>query len=536
MATDQAAPASDVDIDVPKTVTAEMSETAKTPAARSTQTKSSGGRKKPRSVLEKVRPPRRSFGEYVRSSEGRAAIMTYFVSTVLHALVLLALALVVLDQDTLDNLFQIVSKPPEQEIQDEEVFQALEQPDQIYNDSFEDNPQDTIATDIIAETTPLQLDINDFEPSVEILDSDLQSLTEIAKEGEFGGRSAKGKKGLVKSQGGNAASEAAVVRGLKWLADIQLPDGSWSFSELGESSNPGQLNDCKMGATGMALMAFLGAGHTHKKEGPYKDAVMGGLSYLMNNARLVPAGADFRAKSNQGNMYVQGICVIALAEAYGMSKDKPLRRAAEGGIAFIINAQDSAGGGWRYKPQQAGDTSVVGWQVMALISGHGSKIHVPRNVMNGANAFLDYVQAEDEKHIYYGYDKPAKRLSTTAIGLLCRMYLGWDHDNGKLKKGVAYLASQGPSKNDDYYNYYATQVMHHWGGDVWTKWNDVMRDQLIDTQDMEGVEAGSWKPRGAGHAVVQGGRLYTTVLNIMSLEVYYRHLPLYQRNAVQADF
>jgi hypothetical protein len=116
------------------------------------------------------------------------------------------------------------------------------------------------------------------------------------------------------------------------------------------------------------------------------------------------------------------------------------------------------------------------------------------------------------------------------------MYLGWDHDNEKLKKGIAYLAANGPSKNDEYYNYYATQVMHHWGGEAWTKWNDVMRDQLIETQAQEGVEAGSWKPIGSGHAASSGGRLYTTVLNIMSLEVYYRHLPLYQRNAVQADF
>ncbi|HUG17383.1 MAG TPA: prenyltransferase/squalene oxidase repeat-containing protein, partial [Planctomycetaceae bacterium] len=330
--------------------------------------------------------------------------MTYFVSTVLHALVLFALALIVLDNETIENLFNIVSKPPEQEVQDEDVFQALDQPDQIYNDSFEDNPQDTVATDIIEETTPLQLDINDLEPSIELDDEAFQSLAEIAKQGEFGGRSAKGKQGLIKSQGGNEGSEAAVVRGLKWLADIQLPDGSWSFSEIGASSDPGELKDCQMGATGMALMAFLGAGHTHMKDGPYKNAVRGGLGYLMNNARLTPAGADFRAKSGQGNMYVHGICVIALTEAYGMTKDLPLRNAAEGGIAFIINAQHSGNGGWHYSPNpDKPDTSVVGWQVMALISGHGSKIRIPKNVLTGASNFMNTVELQDDKYVYYGY-------------------------------------------------------------------------------------------------------------------------------------
>lgn len=541
MTTDQAAPASDANLDAPqRDATAKSASTSGSRAksdrnsapARSAQSATKG---KSKSVLDKVRPPRRSLGEYLRSQDGRAAILTYFVSTVLHALVLFALALVVLDNETIENLFNIVSKPPEQEVQDEDVFQALDQPDQIYNDSFEDNPQDTVATDIIEETTPLQLDINDLEPSIELEDEAFQSLAEIAKQGEFGGRSAKGKKGLIKSQGGNEGSEAAVVRGLKWLADVQLPDGSWSFSEIGASPDPGELSDCKMGATGMALMAFLGAGHTHKKDGPYKNSVMGGLSYLMNNARLTPAGADFRAKSNQGNMYVHGICVIALAEAYGMTKDLPLRKAAEGGIAFIINAQHSGNGGWHYDPNpKSPDTSVVGWQVMALISGHGAKIRIPKNVLTGASNFLNTVEAQDDKYVYYGYNAPAKgRPALTAVGLLCRMYLGWDTDNENLKKGVAYLASVGPS-NNEYYNYYATQVMHHWGGEVWTKWNEVMRDQLINTQAMEGVEAGSWKP-GTGHAG-PGGRLYTTVLNIMCLEVYYRHLPLYQRNAVQADF
>jgi hypothetical protein len=85
-----------------------------------------------------------------------------------------------------------------------------------------------------------------------------------------------------------------------------------------------------------------------------------------------------------------------------------------------------------------------------------------------------------------------------------------------------------------YYNYYATQVLHHWGGEEWKKWNAVMRDHLIDTQETDGHARGSWLPTsslGGSH----GGRLYQTTLSIMTLEVYYRHLPLYRDRDLDAE-
>ncbi|MCP4171260.1 MAG: hypothetical protein GY758_10870, partial [Fuerstiella sp.] len=90
-------------------------------------------------------------------------------------------------------------------------------------------------------------------------------------------------------------------------------------------------------------------------------------------------------------------------------------------------------------------------------------------------------------------------------------------------------------------NYYATQVMLHYGGEKWQKWNAVMRDHLVATQIKEGHESGSWgilnadgKPADAHGA--RAGRLYMTCLCTMTLEVYYRHLPLYGDSAMaEAD-
>jgi hypothetical protein len=121
----------------------------------------------------------------------------------------------------------------------------------------------------------------------------------------------------------------------------------------------------------------------------------------------------------------------------------------------------------------------------------------------------------------------------TAVGLLCRMYLGWKRDNPALKAGVEHLAKKGPHPGDIYYNYYATQVLHHWGGDLWNTWNLKMREELVSTQIKEGPGAGSWDVKDPhGYA---GGRLYQTTLSLLTLEVYYRHLPIYRRFDDVAD-
>ena len=130
----------------------------------------------------------------------------------------------------------------------------------------------------------------------------------------------------------------------------------------------------------------------------------------------------------------------------------------------------------------------------------------------------------------------AQSPTMTAVGLLGLMYMGMTPANRDLLNGVEYLKKYPPGRSGVYYDYYATQVFHHVGGESWQFWNlgpdgkSGIRDTLIAKQDMgrdpkHPHQLGSWEGTNA-HG---GGRLMATSLNLLSLEVYYRHLPLYRR-------
>ncbi|HEY1066315.1 MAG TPA: prenyltransferase/squalene oxidase repeat-containing protein, partial [Pirellulales bacterium] len=234
-------------------------------------------------------------------------------------------------------------------------------------------------------------------------------------------------------------------------------------------------------------------------------------------------------------MYAHGICSIALCEAYAMTQDRDLRAPAQKAIDYIIYCQNP-GGGWRYEPKQQGDTSVVGWQLMALRSAQMAYLDVPDDAIKRAVKFLDSV-AEREPGDRYGLARYAYQPGTgisevmTAEAMLCRQYTGWKRSEPAMGDAVRWLISEHlPSGNSGfnvYYFYYGTQVMHHYGGEPWKAWNNRVRDLLVNTQVKRGELEGSWDPRGQWGN--QGGRIFTTSLSLLTLEVYYRHLPLYDR-------
>jgi hypothetical protein len=338
---------------------------------------------------------------------------------------------------------------------------------------------------------------------------------------------------VVTKEGGTTLTEAAVARGLRWMTNHQNQDGSWSLSGFRHAG------DCNCGGDGhfsgkapgtaLAMLPYLGAGQTHLA-GKYKNTVSRGLRWLIENQG---EDGDLRAGAN-GNegMYTHGQASIVLCEAFAMTGDEALRVPAQKSIDFIVNAQ-YRDGGWRYQPEprsQRGDTSVVGWQLMALQSARAANLTVPDETWSLADMYLDSVQHQSgSRYSYQAGGGPTEVM--TAEALLCRMYLGWNRERPALNRGIEWLSeNHAPDayRPNIYYWYYGTQVMHHAGGDEWEAWNLKMRDILCQSQETGGHAAGSWSPRSHDHANA-GGRIYVTALSICTLEVYYRHLPIFRQ-------
>jgi len=343
-------------------------------------------------------------------------------------------------------------------------------------------------------------------------------------------------------------TEEAIERGLAYLAERQQDDGSWSLGGEGERV----VMQSDTAATGLALLAFQGAGYTHRQH-QYASVVAKGLGFLLQNQR--DDGDLFRredAASNQNVwLYSHAIAALALCEAYGMTQDPELERPAQQAIAFIIASQHPSRGGWRYRPRNSSDTSVSGWMMMALKSGELSGLQVPAETYEGIDQWLRVAQAgpgEADRYRYnpYAPNNESQRhgrevtRTMTAVAMLMRMYGGWRRDNPMMQSGADFLAEAPPAigrrrrpLRDTYYWYYATQVMFHMGGEYWQDWNRVLTPLLVDSQRTEGPRAGSWDPRlpVPDRWSVHGGRLYVTAMNLLSLEVYYRHLPIYEETA-----
>jgi hypothetical protein len=159
---------------------------------------------------------------------------------------------------------------------------------------------------------------------------------------------------------------------------------------------------------------------------------------------------------------------------------------------------------------------------MALKAAERAGFPIPPNTWQGVRLYLDSVAVDREGRYGYETQKKAFDISVTSMALLSRMYSGWKRDDGDLRKGIALIDRKGPYDNL-YYCYFASQVMKNWGGAEWERWNERLRDDLVARQDRDGDAVGSWAPRDRSDTSVAGGRLLTTCLATLTLEVYYRN-------------
>jgi Squalene-hopene cyclase C-terminal domain len=360
--------------------------------------------------------------------------------------------------------------------------------------------------------------------------------------GCFGYRDGGGRRKAVARFGGSPATESAVEAALRWLKRHQESDGHWDNLKYAEGSVQGLGKGGDTGVTGLALLAFLGAGHT-SKSGKFRDNVLRAANYLVSQQKADGTISDKRAGSHSLS-YSHAIGTLALAELYGMTKDPRFRAPAQKAIDKILAWQNSYSG-WRYRPKDGQvDVSVTGWMVMALKSAKIGGLKTDAAGFQGAIKWLDTNTNKKTGHIGYMGRGKQRWQAAVSVCMLSKLLMGFRRDDPMLKKQGGLLLKDLPNwdkmaRQDQghsmYYWYYGTLAMFQLGGEGWKSWNKEMKTTLITNQKQGGPMDGSTKDVDGSWDPVSwvrkygGSRVYTTALNALTLEVYYRYLPMYAK-------
>jgi len=352
--------------------------------------------------------------------------------------------------------------------------------------------------------------------------------------GAFGQRTGGGKKRAVVKNGGSKKTEAAVDAGLMWLANHQEKDGHWDAIKYegasAEGAGPAEVDSA---ATGAALLAFLGAGHTDRT-GPWKNNVKTAISWLISTQK--PDGSwGLRNYSN-------GICTMAIAEAAGMGcGGSPTKKSAELAVDYLLKQQNTSGG-FDYKgPSNRDDMSLTGWCIMGLKSAllAGIRENDIKEAFIKCGNLLDNMHGtKDNTSSTKGYawydNRPegngnggwaSAGSACQAIAMLVRQYLGWHRSEPWLMAAAQSQVSKIPvdySGLNVYRAYYSFLTLFQQGGKDWTTWNEPVSKIVVAAQRQDGDFKGSWDKNGLGHLDF-GGRVMYTAFLCLSLEIYYRY-------------
>ena len=331
---------------------------------------------------------------------------------------------------------------------------------------------------------------------------------------------------------GTPQSEAAVNRALAYLASRQSSDGHWAS---------GQQYRSDAGITGLCLMAFLAAGHQPGR-GRYGIVLSEAVDWLANCVHMdgqisVPNGLIHSSQGQSGPvMYGHGFGLLALAEAYGMTRRHDLKQKLEAAVKLIEDTQNQDGqnardGGWRYQPQQGdADLSVTVVQVLGLRACRNAGIKVSQSTIDRAINYMKRLINADGGFSYQfgmGQSNPAR----TGAGVLSLCLAGM-RDSPQVQAGLTYLVKHPFQRGNDwiyrdhlhYSVYYVTQAMYQAGGEYWKGWYPGIRDRLVASQDSDGSWAhGDFSPSD------NGGPEYATAMGLLVLQVPAGLLPIYQK-------
>ena len=301
--------------------------------------------------------------------------------------------------------------------------------------------------------------------------------------------------------------ERAVTRGLDYLASTQRPDGSW----------PGQYGQLS-GVVGLSMMAFLAHGE-QPGEGKYRDVIPRAVDFIISTQA---SNGLLAGKNQMSPMYSHGFATLALAEVYGMTDDKRVGKALEKAVGLILSSQaQNPQGAWRYSvDSRDADTTVAGSQMLALRAAATAGIEVPLEAVQKGVQFYKRCYCPGGGFGYTGNSGP--NAIRAGIGLLILSLSGeYRSPEAKATADYLYYADKGTSTGGHFYYmcYYCSQAMRQAGGKYWHQWNREMTPRIMSLQQANG----SWGGQGSTGAVLN------TAMALLSIEINYDYLPIYQR-------
>ena len=311
---------------------------------------------------------------------------------------------------------------------------------------------------------------------------------------------------------GTPQSEAAVQKGLDFLAKQQQPDGHWVSGNY--------QNDTAI--SGLCALAFLSAGHQPGR-GKYGEALTRAVDWLADSVQKSGLVGG-RGGTAGPPMYGHGFATLALAEIYGMTKRADFRSKLDSAIQLIVMAQN-AEGGWRYQPTASdADISVTAVQFLALKAAHNAGIKVPEETIKKAVGYIKRCANNVDGGFSYQASSRGSGPARTGAGVTCLLLAG-EKSSSECLAGIQYLiehpleAYEWAYRQHEYYAYYyCTQAFYQVGGSAWKSWFVRMRDRLVARQDSSN---GNWRDNP--------GNEYATAMAVLTLQVPAGLLPIYQK-------
>jgi hypothetical protein len=348
--------------------------------------------------------------------------------------------------------------------------------------------------------------------------------------GTLGGGFPGGAAGGARPVSPNSGVPEPLWLALDWLRRHQDPDGSWggisSLKTCSHCTGPGK-RDYRIAETGLVVLAFAGAGN-NLREGEFRPVVREATKFLMDACDQTGSFHGEPVPEQDRRMYGQAMAVLGLSEVQRQSPSPFLSKVLERGVRSIERAQTPYAG-WRYQGDgRSSDTSVTGWQVLALHAAKRAGVEVNPATRRGAREWLSAMTENQTWRV--GYNRRGRgSLAMTATGLTMNLLLGRPSGDPEIRGGFRILAANPPAwpprgsppdggaGPDLYYWYFGTLAAANRRGSDWGSWRRALGTALLSNQESTGEAAGSWPPVGPWEAI--GGRVLSTALGTLGLEL-----------------